>query len=65
MYYNRFFATETEAKQFQNQQGFGDLYKNTPRSKTKRYYRTEALMMGHNPEGDYCKNHPYVIAWNG
>ena len=65
MYYSKFFATESDAKAFQKKQGYGVLYKNTPRSRTRSDYRTEALMRGHYPDSEFCKIHPYVVAWNG
>ncbi len=63
-YYYKFFKTEEEARTFQKENG-GALYKNTPRSRTKRSYAVEAGMAGVDPNGDFCKERPYVIAWNG
>lgn len=64
MYMAKWFTTEEEAKKFQKEQGFGALYKNTPRSRTRSNYETEALMRGHAPGSDFCTRFPFVVAWN-
>lgn len=63
-YNNKFFKTRDEAKQFQKEHG-GALYSCTPKSKTKRAFRTEmtvafdARMEIVNPNET-----PYCVAWN-
>lgn len=64
MYNNKFFATREEAKAFQKEHG-GVIYSATPKSKTKRDFRTEmciafdARMEVVNPNET-----PYCVAWN-
>ena len=61
-YCNKFFKTEEQAKAFQKERGYGVLYKNTPHSRTKKQYETEADMMGVSQKER--EKHPFVVAWN-
>lgn len=49
MYYARWFKNEEDAKKFQKEHG-GVLYKNVPKSRTKRDHLDTATMMGFDPE---------------
>lgn len=63
MYCNKFFKTEEEAKKFQKEFGYGALYKNTPRSRSKKDFMVEAKLIACLPD-DYIEKHPYCVAWN-
>lgn len=59
MYYMaKWFTNEDEAKKFQKENG-GVLYKNVPRSRTKRDHLVTAAMMGFDPV-----EFPYSVNWN-
>lgn len=63
-YNNKFFKMKEEAKEFQKKHG-GALYSNTPRSKTKRSFRTEmAVAFDARMEVVDGNKTPYCVAWN-
>ena len=57
-YNGRWFKTEEEAKAFQKEHG-GALYKNTPRSRTKRDHEIASMTFGFDPD-----EYPYSVNWN-
>ena len=64
MYMNKFFKTQKEAKAFQKEHG-GALYSCTPKSKTKRAFRTEmAIAFDARLEVVNICETPYCVAWN-
>lgn len=63
-YNNKFFKTREEAKQFQKDHG-GVLYSYTPKSKTKRAFRTEMVVaFDARQEIVNVNETPYCVAWN-
>jgi len=66
MYMFHFFKTKEEAKTFQKEKGYGTLYSNEPRSRTKKDYAIERMMMqdtNWKPD-EFYDEHPFVVAWN-
>lgn len=64
MYYNRFFKTREEAREFQKENG-GVLYSNTPKSRTKKNFRAEmAVAFDARREVVDGNATPYCVAWN-
>ena len=59
MYMAKWFKDEEDAKCFQKKHGYGALYKNVPRSKTRRDHLVTAAMMGFDPD-----EFPYSVNWN-
>lgn len=57
MYMAKWFTNEEDAKKFQKEHG-GTLYKNVPRSRTKRDHLVTAAMMGFDPV-----KFPYSVNW--
>ena len=64
MYMHKFFKTKEEAKAFQKKEGYGVLYSNAPRSRTKRDYMIEHDMAKGEGLGITPESHPFVVAWN-
>ena len=62
LYCQRFFSNEQEARQFIKEHGYGALYKNTPRSRSKKAFSIEAAMSGLMSVELQSKN--YCVAWN-
>lgn len=58
MYYAKWFKTEEEAKRFQKEHG-GALYKNVPKSRTKRDHEIASYMFGFDKD-----EYPYSVNWN-
>ena len=62
MYRQEFFATEADARQFIKKQGYGALYKNTPRSHSRKQFLVEVAVSGLTQAELGDKN--YCVAWN-
>lgn len=63
LYCQKFFSAEREAHQFIKEHGGqGILYKNTPRSRSKREFQIEATMSGLTQAELQGKD--YCVAWN-
>lgn len=63
LYCQRFFSTEAEARQFiKGRNGWGTLYKNTPRSRSKREFQIEVTLSGLTQAELQGKD--YCVAWN-
>ena len=63
LYCQKFFSTEGEARQFiKEHNGWGTLYKNTPRSRSKREFQFEAAMSGLTQ--DELQGKDYCVAWS-
>lgn len=62
MYYQQFFSTERDARQFIKKHGWGTLYKNIPRSHSKKEFSIEVAMSGMTQEELQGKD--YCVAWN-
>lgn len=64
MYNNKFFKTREEAKAFQKEHG-GAIYSDTPKSKTKRGFRTEmTVAFDGRMEVVNPNETPWCVAWN-
>lgn len=58
MYYAKWFKDEAEAKKFQKKNG-GVLYKNVPKSRTRKDHILTSVMMDFDPE-----EFPYSVNWS-
>lgn len=64
LYCSKFFETKEDARDFQKAHGYGALYSNVPRSKTKDDYATELQIARYCGRSIDPEVTPYCIAWN-